>query len=200
MTTLSLIRHGETPWNVEGRYQGQLDPPLTERGRQQAREAARRLAPIGFDVIYSSDLARARQTAEALADVTGLRIHVEPRLREINQGEWQGVLIDEIRARWPAALDGWERDPWQYHPPGGERLEEVQARVFAAIDEIAARHPRGTVAVFTHKLPIALLKVRYKNHSTADLWSLLPAHCAWEIFEIEIEVAEAGGSGRTSQR
>lgn len=184
MTTLYLIRHGETPWNVEGRYQGQLDPPLNERGHRQARAAAERLAPIGFDVIYSSDLARARQTAEALAELIGLPVHVDPRLREIHQGVWQGVLIDEIRARWPRELDGWERDPWRYHPPGGERIDEVQARLFAAIDEIVARHPRGTVAVFTHKLPIALLKVRYQGHPATGLWSLLPAHCAWEIFEV----------------
>lgn len=186
MTTLYLVRHGQTAWNVEGRYQGQLDPPLNALGREQARRAAAELAPIGFDAIYSSDLARARQTAEALAALTGLPVRLEPRLREIDQGEWQGILIDEIRARWPEELAGWERDPWKYHPPGGERVDQVRDRVFAAIDEIVARHPDETVAVFTHKLPIALLKVRYQGHPAANLWSLLPPNCGWEIFEVEV--------------
>ncbi|MBN1218692.1 MAG: histidine phosphatase family protein [Anaerolineae bacterium] len=185
MTTIYMVRHGQTPWNVGGRYQGQLDPPLTEKGRQQARTTATRLASLGFDAIYSSDLARARQTAEALADVTGLPIHLDPRLREIHQGEWQGVLIGDIRARWPGEIEGWETDPWHHHPPGGERLEELQARLLAAINDIVATWPQGKVAVFSHKLPIALLKIRYQQHSPAQIWSLLPANGAWEVFEVE---------------
>jgi broad specificity phosphatase PhoE len=184
MATLYLVRHGETPWNVEGRYQGQLDPPLNERGCQQAVETARRLAPLGFAAIYSSDLKRAYQTAEALATATGLPIQVDVRLREINQGHWQGVLIGDILAGWPEAIDGWQRSPWQHQPPGGERLEQVQARVFAAIDDIVARHPRAQVAVFSHKLPIALLKIRYLGYAASDLWSLLPVNGAWEVFTV----------------
>lgn len=184
MTTLYLIRHGETPWNVEGRYQGQLDPPLSEKGQQQAQATAKKLATTAFAAIYSSDLARAKQTAQALAVVTGLPVHLDPRLREINQGRWQGVLIDDIRAGWPAEIHGWETDPWRYYPPGGETLPEVQRRLFAAIDDIVARHPYDHVAVFTHKLPIALLKIKYKHYPAEEIWSLLPANAVWEIFEL----------------
>lgn len=184
MTQLYLIRHGETSWNVEGRYQGQFDPPLNERGRRQAETTAKTLAPLGFEAIYSSDLARAYQTAAALAEVTGLPIQVDPRLREIHQGAWQGVLIGDIRVRWPQEIEGWEHDPWRHHPPGGETLQQMQTRLFAAIDEINARHPAGTVAVFSHKLPIALLKIRYKRYPAGDIWSLIPANGTWEIFEL----------------
>lgn len=184
MTTLYLIRHGETPWNVVGRYQGQLDPPLTPKGRRQAEATAAELAPLGFEAIYSSDLARAKQTAQALVKKTGLPLRLDPRLREINQGQWQGVLIDDIRARWPDEIRGWEQDPWQHHPPGGETLQQVQARLFAAIDEIVAQHPQGPVAVFSHKLPIALLKIRFQGCPAEKIWSLLPANAAWEIFEV----------------
>ena len=117
MTTIYMVRHGETPWNVEGRYQGQLDPPLTAKGRRQAQATAQKLAPLGLAAIYSSDLARAAQTADALAQKTGLAVQLDPRLREIHQGVWQGVLIDDIRARWPNQIYGWEHDPWRYHPP-----------------------------------------------------------------------------------
>lgn len=184
ITTIYMVRHGETPWNVEGRYQGQLDPPLTDKGLWQARSTASELAPLGFEAIYSSDLARARQTAEALATETGLSIRLDSRLREIHQGEWQGVLIGDIREAWPDEIDGWENDPWNHHPPGGESLQAQQARVFAAFDDIAAQHPGGKIAVFTHKLPIALLKIRFQAYSPEQIWSLLPANAAWEIFEV----------------
>jgi len=184
MTTLYLIRHGETPWNVEGRYQGQLDPPLNQNGRRQAQATAAQLAPLGFEAIYSSDLARAKQTAQVLANEIGLSLQLDPRLREINQGEWQGVLIGDIRARWPQDISGWENNPWQHHPPGGESLQQVQTRLFTAIDDIVTRHPQGQVAIFSHKLPIALLKIRYQGCPAHKIWSLLPANGAWEIFEI----------------
>lgn len=184
MTTLYLIRHGETPWNVEGRYQGQLDPPLTENGHRQAQATAEALSAIKFDAIYSSDLARAKLTAEALADKIGLPIHLDQRLREIHQGEWQGVLIGDIRAGWPEAITGWESDPWRHSPPGGETLPQLQDRVFTAIDDMARQHPGGTVAIFTHKLPIALLKIRYQDYLSTEIWSLLPQNAAWEIFEV----------------
>jgi broad specificity phosphatase PhoE len=183
MTVLYLVRHGETIWNVEGRYQGQLDPPLNDRGQRQAHATAAQLAPLNFAAIFSSDLARARQTAETLADITGLPVQLEPRLREINQGEWQGVLIEHIRRRWPDELYAWEQDPWQHQPPGGETLDQLQQRLFGAIDEIMARHPKDPVAVFSHKLPIALLKIRHQNYPVDQIWTLLPANGTWEILD-----------------
>lgn len=184
-TTLYLVRHGETYWNIEGRYQGQLDPPLTNRGRQQAEETANQLAMLGVAAIYSSDLARAYETAEALAVVTGLPLQLDPRLREINQGKWQGVLVEDIRLRWPEEFKSWEESPWHNHPPDGETLEHVQARFFNAIADIAARHRGQTVAIFSHKLPIALLKIRFQGYPAEEIWSLLPANGAWEVFEID---------------
>ncbi len=185
MTILYLIRHGETPWNVEGRYQGQLDPPLTKKGQQQAAATATKLAGLNFKAIYSSDLARAYQTAQALAAKTGLPVQLDRRLREIHQGDWQGVLIGDIRAGWPQEIGGWEADPWQHQPPGGETLSQLQDRILAVIDDIVSRYHQGQVAVFTHKLPIALLKIHYQGHPAKAIWSLLPANAAWEIFEVE---------------
>ncbi len=188
MTTVYAVRHGETPWNVEGRYQGQLDPPLNARGRQQAQITAKALAPLNIEAIYSSDLKRAVQTAEALARLTDISIRLDPRLREIHQGAWQGVLVEEIERRWPDEFAGWRRDPWHHRPPGGERLQDVQERVLAALYDIAARHPGGTVAVFTHKLPIALLKIALHGAPADRLWELLPANGAWEVFHVTPEL------------
>ncbi len=186
MTTLYVIRHGQTPWNAEGRYQGQLDPPLTELGQQQARETAAKLAAladVSFAAIYSSDLKRAHQTALPLAETLSLPVQTDARLREIHQGAWQGVLIGDIRAKWPDEIAGWESAPWEHQPPGGESLAQLQARIHEVIDALIAQHADETIAVFTHKLPIALLKIRYQGHPPDSLWSLLPANGAWEVFE-----------------
>lgn len=112
MTRLILVRHGETDWNVEGRYQGHSDVPLNARGRAQAARLAEALRGSDIRAIYSSDLARARETAEALAHATRLAVQHDPRLREIDQGDWEGMLFLEIhlsdfaRAGRPAVLGG----------------------------------------------------------------------------------------------
>lgn len=196
MTTLYVVRHGETAWNAAGRYQGQLDPPLNARGHAQAEATAAQLAPLGIEAIYSSDLARAWQTAQPLAARTGLPLHRDARLREINQGQWQGVLIGEIRAHWPEELARWHQQPWDHSPPDGERLAAVQARLQTAIAEISQRHPTGQVAIFTHKLPIALLKIRYQGYDPELLWSLLPTNGAWERIEVRERIRIEKQRGR----
>ncbi len=171
MTRLLLIRHGETDWNVEGRYQGQADPPLNARGLAQARALAARWQQEGIRpaAIYASPLKRAWQTAEILAQATGAPLYAEPRLKEIGLGAWEGVLTPEIMRRWPETFRDWETRPWQTRPPGGETIAEVQQRVYAAIDDIIARHPNDTVAIVAHRLPLALLKIRYQGYDPEEV-------------------------------
>ena len=171
MTRLLLIRHGETDWNVEGRYQGQADPPLNERGLAQARALAERLKREGIRpaAIYSSPLRRAWQTAQIIAEAVGAPLFAEPRLKEICLGEWEGVLTPEIMRRWPETFRDWEERPWETRPPGGETIAEVQKRVYAAVDDILARHPNDTVAIVAHRLPLALLKIRYQGYDPAEV-------------------------------
>lgn len=184
-TRIVLIRHGETDWNVEGRYQGQADPPLNARGREQAHKLARELAKTGIDVIYSSPLRRAWETAEIVARVLGVPLHPEPRLMEIHQGEWQGRLRSEIAARYPELFRRWLTEPWEVTPPGGEHLRDVQRRVYAAVDEILARHRGQTIALVTHRIPIALLKVRYQGLNRDAVRTLALPNTYWEEITIE---------------
>jgi broad specificity phosphatase PhoE len=100
MTQLCLIRHGQTDWNLEGRYQGQSDVPLNQTGLAQAQSLAEQLKGQTFAAIYSSDLMRARQTAEPCAKMLGMTIQAEAHLREIDQGEWEVVLVEDIKARY----------------------------------------------------------------------------------------------------
>jgi len=162
-THLILIRHGETDWNVEGRYQGQADPGLNERGRQQAKQLAEMLAQNPPDLIYTSPLKRAYETASIIAQKLNIPVYVDPRLMEIHQGEWQTLLHTEIARRYPDLWEQWHTDPWNTKIPGGETLQEVQNRVYAAIDDILRKHPGKRIGIVAHRIPLALLKIRYQG-------------------------------------
>jgi broad specificity phosphatase PhoE len=146
MTTILLARHGETDWNVERRVQGHTDRPLNERGRAQARELAEELATEPVDAVYSSDLARALETAHAVADPRGLQVEVMAELREKDFGTWEGLLDVEILDRFPEAHNG----PWG----DAETPDELAERVLAALHQIAHRHPGGNVLVVSHGGPL----------------------------------------------
>ena len=150
MTRLLLIRHGSTAWNAEGRYQGQTNTSLSARGHEQALRLAERLRSEDIDALCASDLARAWETAELIAAQHHLPIRPEPRLREINFGEWEGQTHAEIEQHNSATLAEWFDDPMHRSPPGGETLQEVVDRVKAAFDTIVDQHPEGTVAVVAH--------------------------------------------------
>ena len=151
MTELWLVRHGQTDWNLEGRMQGQSDIPLNEVGLTQASEAAQRLADAAFAAVYSSDLLRARVTAETIAAPHELPVRVDARLREICQGEWEGqhyLPLVEAYQRLECPED-------THRAAGGETVREVAERVRAALVAIAAAHPGQRVLVVSHGLAIA---------------------------------------------
>jgi broad specificity phosphatase PhoE len=148
-TLVILARHGESDWNLAGRWQGHSDRPLTERGRNQAEALARRLAETPLDAVYSSDLARARDTAAVVAAAQGLAVEAVAELREVDVGSWSGLTRDEAAERFP---DGYRR--WlERQGPGwedGETYEQMGGRVIAALHGIARRHPGGRVLVVSH--------------------------------------------------
>ncbi len=185
MTRFILIRHGETDWNIEGRWQGQADVPLNERGREQAVQTAHALDDIKFAAIYSSDLSRARETAEALASVMKLNVQFDVRLREIHQGEWQGLLISEIRARYADAIRLRMIDPRSVVPPGGETTSQVMERVVAAIEDIRPKYFGQTVAVVSHGFAIACLLTHYRNLPIERVWDLIPGNGGWREIEVD---------------
>jgi probable phosphoglycerate mutase len=148
VTTILLARHGETDWNSERRWQGHADRPLNDAGREQARELAETLADRAIDVVYSSDLARAHETALIVADRLGLRVGVDPGLREVDVGDWSGRLLTEIEEVDPAGFQRWRQGHKAWN--GGESYEEMGERVVAAVLRLAARHPGQTVLVVTH--------------------------------------------------
>lgn len=150
VTTLLLIRHGETAWNAEHRIQGRLDVPLSATGVWQAHRLAERLAGEAIDAIVASDLARAWMTGAPLADARGLPMTPEPRLRERVFGIFEGKTLDEIAAEHPQEFAAWRARDVDWRMPGGESGAEFIGRVLEAVQEIALSHAGRTVAVVTH--------------------------------------------------
>jgi len=149
-TTLVLVRHGETDWNRERRFQGHADTPLNDSGRRQAGELAALLRSDGLSAVYTSPLRRAKETASVVAAELGLDAHELEELREIDVGDWQGLTIDEVRTRYPEQLDVAWRSGW----PNGETHEELSARVLPALLELDRRHGGEHVLGVTHAGPI----------------------------------------------
>lgn len=143
VTSMLVLRHGQSEWNAVGRWQGHADPALTDRGRAQARVAAEAIGAV--DVIVSSDLQRAIETAAIIAEVLGVGpVVIEPDLRERDAGEWSGLTRAEIERQWPGYLERQER------PPGFEPLEPFRARIHAGFDRIHSSYHGGDVLVISH--------------------------------------------------
>lgn len=196
MTTLWLIRHGQTDWNVEGRYQGQADVPLNAAGLQQAGALAEELNGQVFDAIYSSDLQRARATAEIIAQVIRLPVQTDIRLREINQGQWEGQFYLYLMVHFPAEMLARRNNPYEFRPPEGESAAEVAQRVMQAADEIAAAHPHGRVLIVSHALALATLYCKAKALTLREVYDHLPQNA--HPLVVEWPPASNGGAAHTA--
>ncbi len=143
-----LVRHGATEWNETKRAQGQADIELNEHGRKQAIATAQELAHLDdVQAVYSSDMKRALATAKVIAEAHGIEVTIDPDLREIDQGEWTGLTVDEIKVRWP---DLWGPARHYNARPGGESPAQVRKRALAAVARIVEKHPEGTVIIVSH--------------------------------------------------
>jgi ribonuclease H / adenosylcobalamin/alpha-ribazole phosphatase len=160
LTRLALVRHGETSGNREMRYLGSTDQPLTDRGRTQADEVAWALTAYPLQAVYTSPLARAAATAEAIARMAKLEVRIEPGLRETDYGDWEGLTRAEALARDGERLRQWEADPDVAPLGGGESLRQTQHRVAACVDQLALAHPGLTLALVTHVGPVKGLVCR----------------------------------------
>ena len=149
-TRFLIIRHAESEWNASDRWQGHGDPPLSARGRMQAQSLADDLAGESVDALYSSDLARAIETATIIGAGWGLQPQLNRNLRELDIGEWTGLTRSEIEKRAAELLARFEAEDPDVRPGGGESRREIRIRIRREMAQIAARHPAQTVAVVTH--------------------------------------------------
>ncbi len=182
-TELWLVRHGQTDWNLQGRYQGNTDLALNETGLAQAVALAEVIEGERIQAIYSSDLQRAFVTAQAVAKKFHLPIHPEPRLREVRLGEWEGMLFPDIKAQYAENWAEREADPLYARPIGGESVYDVAQRAWPAVDEIAARHHPGPVLVVAHGLVLATLICGASNRSLSHTYQNIPDNAAITVIQ-----------------
>src|SRR5262245_29695983 len=145
-----LVRHGESTWNSEGRFQGGLDAPLSLRGRAQAAALAAGLTLTRFDALYTSPQSRARETATACGAAIGLDPVPLDDLREIGLGEWEGLTLAAVQAQDGERYRRWLEAPVDHPAPGGEPMGRLARRVRAVLDTLCSRHPAGRVLVVSH--------------------------------------------------
>ena len=149
-TTVYLVRHGETEWNLSGRWQGHADAPLTERGEAQARALGERFKEESFDACYVSDLGRAVRTAELILGSGGMRFEPDSRLRERDLGVMQGLTTVEMQERCPEVYDSFRNAGPDYLIPEGESFRQFHERCVEALEDFTKRHAGGRVLLVTH--------------------------------------------------
>lgn len=178
-----LVRHGETKYNQENRIQGWLDIPLSDTGRQQAERIAEELEGEQIDAVFSSDLARAYDTARRIAKRHSLEVMGSPELREVDQGEWDGLTVDEARGRYRTEYDSWLSSPPTARPPGGESLDDVQKRVVPLIEGIR-RGPYRVVVIVGHKVVNLVVRLWLQGVEVdREVWNKLQNNCQMEVVE-----------------
>ena len=167
---LFLVRHGQTDWNINRRFQGQSDVPLNEAGRQQAAALANRLSRERIDVLFASDLQRTHETARIIAARHACEIRVDARLREINFGAWEGLTYDEIKLNDPAAFAAREADIFTTAAPDGETLNQLTARVKSVLNDLHTQYADQTILMVAHGGPLQILLCLALNLSPSKYW------------------------------
>ncbi len=181
MTKFIFVRHGETEWNKAGKFQGQSDVSLSVNGFRQAKILAAHFPVDSIDAIYSSDLVRARNTAEAIAGVFDLNVQTKPELRELNFGDWEGLTYDEIVKGWPDAMENFLKHPDILIVPNGETFVQVRERAMKTILEIAKCHDGKTVVITAHGGILRTILTAVMHMPLQYLWTIRQFNTAVSI-------------------
>lgn len=183
MTKVILVRHGQTLWNLQMKYQGHCDVALTDKGIEQARLAGKRLADEKISAVYASDLSRAFKTAECIAQEHNLPVTAIPGLREINFGEWEGLTFEGINSQWTEAMSKLFTHPDEIVIPGGETFRAVKERATTALAQLVARHPDQTIVVVSHGGTIRTVLCAVLNIHLNHLWNIKQDNTAVNMLE-----------------
>ena len=194
MSDLWLVRHGQTDWNLTGRWQGQSPdaPSLNEAGRKQALILLDQLKNVHLSAIYSSDLARSQQTAELIANHLGLGVNLESRLREMHLGKWEGMLSDEIKSQYPQELAERACNPLHARTPCGESAMQVARRVIPAVDEIGKMHHDKPVLIVAHGISLAIIICLARGIPLDKLYEYVPDNA--KLSRVKWKISEYAGN------
>jgi broad specificity phosphatase PhoE len=172
MTTLFLVRHGRTGWNKEQIFRGTRDVPLDEVGEEEAVLVGERLKGEGITAVFSSPLARARETAKAIARFHSIDVQVMAGLNDLNFGAWEGQSLAEVKKRYPDLYQQWLQAPHRVIFPGGEGLDAVSTRAMKVVEEICKRHPQDTVVLVSHRVVLKVLICALLGLDNSHFWNI----------------------------
>jgi broad specificity phosphatase PhoE len=184
MTEIILVRHGETDWNVEEVFRGQIDLELNETGRRQAELLAEYLGELKIEAVYSSPLKRALNTAKAIARRQRLEVEVSPGLIDYDFGQWQGLPLREVRDKYQKLYRQWAKSPQRVKIPGGESLDEVRERALKVVNELMAKHG-GRVVLVSHRVVNKVLICALLGLDNSHFWNIRQDVCGTTFFSYE---------------
>ena len=179
-----IVRHGETEWNAQGRIQWHTDISLSERGIQQARLVAQRLAEVSLDVAYSSDFARSAETSREILDQRSVPLHTTPRLREFNKGVFEGLTPEETGQRYPDLYQASQVNDLDFAPPGGESIRQTSVRMNEIMTELRTRHPDENVLIVGHGGALRAVFVSLMELPLEANWRFAMTNCGLSVLDI----------------
>lgn len=172
MTTVYFVRHGESESNLIAQFAGSLDMPLTQRGREQARQTALHMKRMPIKAVYASDLCRAFDTGRAIATELNIPIYATSSLREINAGQWEGKSYTDLEREFPDSYGVWRNQIGLAVCPNGESVLELQQRIRECVETIVSAHPNQAVCIATHATPIRVMECLYTDIALEDMHSI----------------------------
>ncbi len=203
MPKIILVRHGKTVWNAEGRYQGKMDIPLNEEGKEQARRVGEALKNFPIKAVYSSPLSRCKDTAWEIAKHHNLIVKVKDGFKEIDHGEWEGMLASEVEKKYPELLKLWREKPAEVKMPGegSESLKDVYDRAVKAFEEVVNEHDNDDLIVIVgHDATNKVLMCYLLETDLNKFWAFKQANCGITVLEYDpktkkviVHVANATG-------
>ncbi|MDQ0203192.1 histidine phosphatase family protein [Pectinatus haikarae] len=187
LTKIVLIRHGQTSWNLEGRFQGQSDTDLIPEGIKQAQLLAEKFPLQKIDAVYCSDLSRTKCTAKPIAERFGLTMKPVSKLREMSFGQWEGILFEDINKKWPNAMKDFFDNPQSVSIPEGENFQQVQDRAMQAIRAAIKENSGGSLAIVAHGAVNRAI-LAYAVHIPFEyVWSVGQSNTAYNILSYDDE-------------
>ncbi len=183
MNVFYIVRHGQTDWNLLGKTQGHGDSSLTKEGISQTNSLADFLENENIDMIFSSDLGRAIQTADIIGNKLGLNINKTESLREMNFGLWEGLLIDEIKNNHKEIYDTWRNAPHLANIPGGETLDIIKDRVDRFINDINKKYDNKKILLVSHSITVRVMLLSFLNSPMENIYRIKQDNTALNIVE-----------------
>ena len=181
--TFYIVRHGQTNWNILGKTQGHGNSDLTPKGENQALELSKAIKEYPIDYIYSSDLGRAVQTAEIIGSTIGVDVIQTPSLREMGFGDWEGLLIEEIKKDHAKTYETWRNQPHLVNIPNGETLHIIKDRVDAFIKELNEKYDNKHILLVSHSVTVRVMLLSFLNSGVENIYRIKQDNTALNIVE-----------------